>query len=152
MIGICGSRTVVVLQTPMSWLHNVRDRPKEHPPFYTDSSNFVAFTKYIGFQQLPKTFQDAIAVTGQLGVRYLWIDSFCIIQDDDKDWEAQSKLMENVFTSTYCTIAAIRARGSSDGFLKPKLPRLAVGVVRKAISITSANTLTTFTLTLRNRI
>ncbi len=40
--------------------------------------------RYAGFDLsvLPKTFQDAIAVTRQVGIQYLWIDSFCIIQDD----------------------------------------------------------------------
>jgi len=35
---------------------------------------------------LPKTFNDAIALTRRLGVRYIWIDSLCIIQDDNLDW------------------------------------------------------------------
>ena len=31
---------------------------------------------------LPKTFQDAVNFTRSLGIRYLWIDSICIIQGD----------------------------------------------------------------------
>jgi Heterokaryon incompatibility protein (HET) len=34
---------------------------------------------------LPKTFQDAVAITQMLNIRYLWIDSLCIIQDDVDD-------------------------------------------------------------------
>jgi hypothetical protein len=30
--------------------------------------------------QLPKTFQDAVAITRGLGLQYIWIDSLCIIQ------------------------------------------------------------------------
>lgn len=36
----------------------------------------------IKWSELPKTFQDAIRVTKVLGIRYIWIDSLCILQDD----------------------------------------------------------------------
>jgi hypothetical protein len=75
---------------------------------------------------LPKTFQDAIIITRKLGKRYLWIDSLCILQKKDKDgdpeskedWERESKLMEQVFSSAYLTIAASCAGHRFDGFLK----------------------------------
>jgi hypothetical protein len=74
-------------------------------------------------QDLPKTFQDAIDVTRQLGKRYLWIDSLCIVQSVDgeetEDWKVESKRMEIVFSSAYCTLAASSAKGSHEGFLKP---------------------------------
>lgn len=35
---------------------------------------------------LPKSFEDAIRITKELGFRYLWIDSLCIIQDSPQDW------------------------------------------------------------------
>jgi hypothetical protein len=47
----------------------------------------------IPLSSLPKTFLDAIVVTKALGLRYLWIDSLCIIQDDEDDWLAESKTM-----------------------------------------------------------
>ncbi|KAK1502880.1 hypothetical protein CTAM01_04869 [Colletotrichum tamarilloi] len=36
---------------------------------------------------LSKTFQDAVLVTRRLGIKYIWIDSLCIIQDSKLDWE-----------------------------------------------------------------
>jgi hypothetical protein len=76
--------------------------------------------KGIEFDLLPKTFQDAIVVTRRLGVQYLWIDSLCIIQNDDDDWIRESKKMEAVFASAYCTIAATSAKDSTEGFLIPR--------------------------------
>ncbi|VUC25980.1 unnamed protein product [Clonostachys rosea] len=67
--------------------------------------------------ELPKTFQDAVQVTRNLGIDYLWIDSLCIIQGPDGDWESESRRMEQVFTSAYCTIAATSASDSTTGFL-----------------------------------
>jgi hypothetical protein len=78
----------------------------------------------VGFQveHLPKTFQDAVELTRQLGKRYLWIDSLCIIQSLDgkktDDWKKESKRMEMVFSSAYCTLAATSAEDSHEGFLR----------------------------------
>ena len=67
--------------------------------------------------------QDAVTVTRGLGERFLWIDSLCIIQDDADDWNIESKKMETVFGSAYCTIAASSAKNSTEGFLNPRSPR-----------------------------
>lgn len=81
--------------------------------------------RLIGFNifDLPKTFQDAIKVTRELKVSYLWIDSLCIIQaeDDGEDWGIQSNLMLNIYSSAYCTIAATSAIDMKDGFLDQKI-------------------------------
>ena len=69
----------------------------------------------INHADLPTNFQDAIEVTRQLGIRYLWIDSLCIIQDDPEDWRRESRLMGDVFNSAYCTIS-VRVT-SGPGFL-----------------------------------
>lgn len=47
----------------------------------------------------------------------LWIDSLCIVQDDEKDWEQESARMHAVYASAYCTIAATSALDSSASFL-----------------------------------
>jgi hypothetical protein len=74
-------------------------------------------------EQLPQTFQDAIRVTRELGKRYLWIDSLCIIQGEGGDWEIEAKKMETVFRNAYCTIAATSAEDSTKGFLnRPEEP------------------------------
>jgi len=39
---------------------------------------------------LPKTFRDAFKIARKLQLRYLWIDSLCIIQDDTVDWEQEA--------------------------------------------------------------
>jgi hypothetical protein len=68
--------------------------------------------------ELPKTFQDAVRVTRELSIPYLWIDSLCIVQDDTEDWNREAPRMEDVYASAYCTIAASSAASSSEGLLQ----------------------------------
>ncbi|KAI1182260.1 putative heterokaryon incompatibility protein [Nemania serpens] len=39
-----------------------------------------------------------------LATRYIWIDSICINQDDEKEKSSQVRLMRNIYTSSYQTI------------------------------------------------
>jgi hypothetical protein len=84
----------------------------------TTGENFRSRQKGFSINDLPRTFQDAIKVTRELGRQYLWIDSLCILQGDAKDWEHEAKRMEDVFSSAYCVIAASSATSSGEGFLK----------------------------------
>lgn len=89
----------------------------EQQKFCTLKSNIEAWKKNIPYKSLPKNFQDAVRVTRAMGVSYLWIDSLCIVQDDGKDWENEAGKMEDVFASSYVTIAATSATSSVAGFL-----------------------------------
>lgn len=71
-------------------------------------------------EALPKTFRDAVVLTRSLDVRYLWIDSLCIIQNDDQDWHGQSAQMGTIFGNAFLVIAATRAAHSGEGFLVPR--------------------------------
>jgi hypothetical protein len=46
---------------------------------------------------LPKTMRDAVAVARQVGIRYIWINALCIIQDSTLDWNEQSELMHQIY-------------------------------------------------------
>lgn len=76
--------------------------------------------RFVGIEwnELPLTFQDAITVARNLRVQYLWIDSICIIQDDDNDWKLESVRMEQVYSNAKCVLAASSANSSIEGFLK----------------------------------
>jgi len=74
--------------------------------------------EHLDLSILPQTFQDAVKVTRDLGIRYLWVDALCIIQDDEEDLQTQIGTMEDVFRGAYVTISATCASGSDDGFLR----------------------------------
>jgi len=65
--------------------------------------------------ELPRTYRDAIAITQALGVRFLWIDSLCIIQDDELDWQVEASKMASVFHGSYLTIAATASNDTEGG-------------------------------------
>ncbi|TEA11824.1 hypothetical protein C8034_v007113 [Colletotrichum sidae] len=72
-------------------------------------------TQGLPWEAIPKTFQDAIWLTRQLRIDYIWIDSLCIIQDDADDWRAESVQMGSVYGHSYLNIAASHNTGSDDG-------------------------------------
>jgi hypothetical protein len=95
--------------------------PKEEQKmFCTTQGNIGRRLQGFSVSELPKTFQDAVTITRELGVLYLWIDSLCIIQYEDslEDWNRESGRMESVFSQAYCTIAATAAADSNAGFLE----------------------------------
>lgn len=79
------------------------------------------FRTGVGTQNLPQTFQDAIWVSRQLGIRFLWVDSLCILHDDYQDWIAHSNRMIQIYGNATLTIAASRAQDSAEGFLSERL-------------------------------
>jgi hypothetical protein len=56
-----------------------------------------------GFSQV---FADAVRVCRHLSVRYLWIDSLCIIQDSPADWQQESGRMGDVYKHALFNVAA----------------------------------------------
>jgi len=74
---------------------------------------------------LTKTFQDAIYITRRPGIRFLWIDSLCIIQDSVSDWVKESSTMGEVYANGIFNIAATAASDGRLGCLFDRNPRLA---------------------------
>jgi hypothetical protein len=77
----------------------------------TTRGNLKEHQAGIAWDALPKSFQDAIQVARILNVQYLWIDSLCIIQDDQQDWETESTKMSSIYASAHLTIAANTSNG-----------------------------------------
>lgn len=69
-------------------------------------NNLEELSQAIPIGQLPKVFQDAIHVSYELGIGYIWIDSLCIIQDSKEDWTKEAKRMGGVYSNGEFNIAA----------------------------------------------
>jgi hypothetical protein len=97
----------------------------------TMKANLSKHCQGINMHDLPATFRDAVLVTCGLGLRYLWIDSLSIIQDDSEDWAREAAKMGDVYANAYITIAATRGEDSTAGFLGPRDIRQAVKINEK---------------------
>lgn len=88
-----------------------------HPLSHTTSHTLNDFRVGIDLFDLPSTFRDAIEVTRRLNIKYLWIDSLCIIQDLIEDWQREAKLMGSYYQNCFLNISALDAPESDTGFL-----------------------------------
>lgn len=76
--------------------------------------------KDIPVADLAKTFLDAALITVQMGYSYLWIDSLCIIQDSEEDWEDQASVMGRVYRHCVFSIAALSSSDSEGGCFRKR--------------------------------
>ncbi|KAK1655009.1 heterokaryon incompatibility protein [Colletotrichum phormii] len=88
----------------------------------TETHNLKRRLKLIPWSLLPPSFQQAIEITRKLKIRYLWIDSLCIIQDDKKDWEKEAARMVDVYRNSYATIAVSWSHDSQGGCYSQTIP------------------------------
>jgi hypothetical protein len=65
------------------------------------TENYRSHLDQIKVEDLPKTFKDAIMASQHLGVKFVWIDSLCIIQDSIEDWEPRKWLRYTRMLSYY---------------------------------------------------
>ncbi|KAJ8109993.1 hypothetical protein OPT61_g7047 [Boeremia exigua] len=84
-------------------------------PLQLTASTIQEFEEEIAWDSLPATFQDAIEVSRKLNIRYLWIDSLCILQDDPSDWRDEGSKMATIYSGAVLTIAATASPNSTGG-------------------------------------
>ncbi|KAF5690432.1 het-domain-containing protein [Fusarium circinatum] len=85
------------------------------------TNNFESSMEEISWEMVPKTIQDAALTTQRLGIEYLWVDSFCIIQDSPDDKTLEISQMTEVYTHATLTIMAKRANDAQEGFLHKRV-------------------------------
>jgi len=87
-------------------------------PFKLTRGTIDSMSNEIMWQDLPQTIKDAILVTQELHIRFLWIDSLCIVQDDAKEISTEIAQMPEIYSSAAVTILASRASNVQEGFLQ----------------------------------
>ncbi|KIX95530.1 uncharacterized protein Z520_08650 [Fonsecaea multimorphosa CBS 102226] len=106
----------------------------------TTKKTYADHREGIPLEDLPATFQQAVTITRELGVPYLWIDSLCIIQDDEFDWETEASRMGFVYFSSYLTLSAMSSADDSSGCYRDASKPIEITFSRPYIS---ADTLST---------
>jgi hypothetical protein len=82
------------------------------------------FSAGVSVQTFPKTIRDAIKFTQSIGLKWLWVDAFCIVQDNLDDWNNESSKTCDVYQNAFVTLAALGASGSNDGLFSLRDPLL----------------------------
>lgn len=73
--------------------------------------NIEELNRPFSIKRLPRTIQDGICVTRDLGFKYIWIDALCIAQDDKDELANEVAQMASIYSNATLTIIA--ACGSS---------------------------------------
>ncbi|KAH7248567.1 heterokaryon incompatibility protein-domain-containing protein [Fusarium redolens] len=73
--------------------------------------------------ELPQTILDAIKVTKELGIRYIWIDALCITQDDKEDKARIISNMGTIYANAMLSIMASSNVDPTDGLPGVGVPR-----------------------------
>ncbi|KAH9207550.1 heterokaryon incompatibility protein-domain-containing protein, partial [Leptodontidium sp. 2 PMI_412] len=81
----------------------------------TTKETLARHQKHISCEDLSETIRDAARVTKALDIRYLWVDCLCIIQEDEVDFDQESRRMASVYEHSFLTIAATGARDGTGG-------------------------------------
>jgi len=93
-------------------------------PLTTTKATLASRMQQIEMSELHKTFQEVVQIVRRLNIRYLWIDTLCIIQDDPKDWMQESVKMCQVYRDAYVNIAASAAADCTAGLIHRFVPSL----------------------------
>lgn len=72
-------------------------------------------------QKLSDLFIDIGKLAVELGIKYVWIDSMCIIQEDTADWESEATMMATYYQNAWLTVAATQTVTTGGGFLRQKI-------------------------------
>lgn len=87
-------------------------------PLRSLKTNYERLKQAIEWEELPLLIQDVAIIARKLGVRYLWIDALCIVQDDDNDWQQQYPFMSEIYEQAYLVIAAATSSKCDDSFIR----------------------------------
>lgn len=119
----------------LSYCWGSKEELVKNPCIKTTSSTLSDYIKSIPLAILPKTIADAINFTRQLGVRYLWVDSLCILQGNDQaaqeDWRRKSSKMASVYGGAFLTLAAARSYSVHDGIFEKREEEISNGLALK---------------------
>ena len=83
----------------------------------TTNSSLQSHQAGIDVTSMPQTYKDAIRVARDLGIKYLWIDALCIVQDLTDDKIDELSRMRLYYQNALLVIAASSASTVQEGFL-----------------------------------
>jgi hypothetical protein len=102
-------------------------------PFKTTTAVSSEYPESLPYTSLPQTILDAFEVARNLDLQLIWIDSFCIIQDDEEDVQRELGRMAQVYQNEKRIISAASASHCCESFLRGDYASL--GLLRQPIRV-----------------
>lgn len=84
----------------------------------TTTATAQEYTDGLPVSKIPRTILDAINLTNKLGLRFLWVDALCILQDDPEDVAREVSKMAQIYQEAWVTVSAACAKSVDEGFLQ----------------------------------
>jgi hypothetical protein len=85
--------------------------------FKTTKEKYCSMLESLDIDLLPAVIRDAIAFCHAIGMRYLWVDSIYIVQDDIDDWAREAAKMAAVYGRSLLVLSATTSANASQGFI-----------------------------------
>lgn len=86
--------------------------------FQLDHTTLSELSNGVPYESLPQLFQDTMLLARRLGIRYVWIDALCILQDSRSDKDREIAKMADTYGSAFFVLIAASARSPREGFLQ----------------------------------
>jgi Heterokaryon incompatibility protein (HET) len=90
-------------------------------PLKTMRNNVADHRRRVSLKDISDVFKDTLVLSFTLGFRYVWIDSLCIVQDDESDWSVEIQRMGAIYSNAHVVFAA---HGQNLGLFKEPLRQL----------------------------
>jgi len=71
-----------------------------------------------------QALKDAFIATRDLGFRFLWINTICIVQDDEDDWNREVLQMQSIYANAAITLSDLRSENPHQGLFQSRQPLL----------------------------
>ena len=86
-------------------------------PPQTTLENKSDHERGIAWSALPKSYADTILLARSLSIPYVWIDAYCIVQDDQEERDTEIGRMGEIFQNAYLVIVAASSPSPHVGYL-----------------------------------
>ncbi|KAI9774021.1 MAG: hypothetical protein M1839_001905 [Geoglossum umbratile] len=93
-------------------------------------------------KRVPQTVEDAITFVQWLGEKYLWIDLFCIDQNNPSEMQTQINAMDRIFSSAFVTLISLD--GDSADWGLPGVSRSLMQTVQPSVNLNAGHLMATF--------
>lgn len=87
-------------------------------PPYDDGERLVVSGSDGEFQlpeRLPQTLEDVLTLTEAIGEQFVWIDKYCINQNNKREVEEQVANMDTIYRQAWLTVIALVSDGANSG-------------------------------------